>query len=170
VATQQGRFAYTVLDELGEKLTFDFHVLLDDTVNLGTILASLGGTATEVDNITGGQITRTRLVVDVPPAGLKGAPVAGSRVEQNALFNVTNTVNQGHYAQNVPSLNDTMIVAGKVNLADANIIAFITGLTTAFGGGQFSNPAYQPISGLADVSLAFRRRRHQLSRISMEGP
>jgi len=172
MATQQGWFGYSLLDELGEGAAAQYHVLVDDTVALGTILASVGGTAALLDLVTAAQIVKMRLVIDLPPAGLKPAPLPGARVEQTGLFNLHNTMSPGRFASPVYGLGDTKILSGKINLADADIANWITGLTNPFGGGQFATPNYQPIpiGGLADVILAFRRRRHMLSRTSLELP
>jgi hypothetical protein len=68
----------------------------------------------------------------------------------------------------IPSVKDSAISAGKLNLADASIAALVTLITTATGTQAFANTANQALTTFADALLSFRKRRKQLSKSSFE--
>jgi hypothetical protein len=169
--TLQGRFSYTVIDELGTESSVPFYVLLDPALTVGDMLVDANTTTAQaLDKLTDGQITQVRAAVLSNPIGVKNAPIAASRVEQTGLFNFFNTSNTRRFGEALAAFKSSLIVNGKINLSATDVVNFITLLTTAFADGEYATNEYIPLAGgsLADALLSFRKRRRQLSRSSAE--
>jgi hypothetical protein len=109
-------------------------------------------------------------LVEVPDGGFKTAPIAGSRSEQTAIFNLKAAGNNRRWGVDVPGVRDTFVVAGKVDETAGAITTLIHLLdgTTAWSVGQAANAAFQAITGIVDIVLSFRKHRRSLGRTSFE--
>jgi len=167
--TQLAHFSATVLDELGTEASTVAYVNVDPATALSALATDAGAWAADLDPIIGGQITGLRLVVSVPlPGGLKDTPDGGSRVEQTGVFNFGAGTNPRRYGVAVPSIADGKISAGKINILDTDVAAFIDLMKTAVTALGFTNSAGQEFTRAIDAVLSFRKRRRQLSRSSFE--
>lgn len=167
--TQHAQFSYSVEDELGTKANIVVYANADPTKTIANLAADWEALAALIDPVIGGQITggSARLVL-VPSGAEKTAPAAGSRVEQTAVFDLTNTATPRLFGEAIASLKDSLIVAGAINLADADVAALVAALYTATANTQPTNNSFQPLSGLHDAFVSFRKRRKQLTRSSYE--
>jgi hypothetical protein len=173
MANANVRFSASLVDELGTSASTTAYGVVPDTVTLAQILTAQGAWIDALDAVTAGAITGGRVDLVTPAKATdKGAgagkPAAGSRVEQTGVINYKNSVNNHRWGEAIPSLADGMISGGKLNLADAAVIAFNALLTGALAGGTYTNPYLQAISGVKDAILSFRERRRQLQRSSFE--
>jgi hypothetical protein len=166
--TVSARYSITLVDELGTEASDTYYALLDPTQTIQLAIDAWAALAAVVDPITGGQIIRGGITILPVPAGLKGAPVAGSRVEQTGVFNFLDSITTHRYGQALPSLRDSKIVAGKINLVDVAVAAFITFLTAVLAVAEWVNNHQQPLTALRDALISFRKRRKQLARSSFE--
>lgn len=173
MANQAVRFSASLVDELGTSASTTAYGLVPDTVTLAQISTSWASWAAALDGITGGAITGGRIDLVKGATGADkgngaGKPATGARVEQTGIVNFTNAANAHRWGEAIPSLANGMIVGGKLNLADAAVIAFNALLTGALNGGTFTNPYLQALTGVKDAILSFRERRRQLQRSSFE--
>jgi hypothetical protein len=167
--TQFARYSISIVDELGTEASGTYYAMLDPSQTITAALAAWTSLATAVDAVIGAQITKGRVdLITLPPGGAKAAPVAGSRVEQTGLFNFVATGTTHRFGSDTPGFADTKISAGKVNLADADVQALITLLTTVITVLTWCNEHQQALATLKDAILSFRKRRRQLSRTSFE--
>src|ERR1035437_3178640 len=84
------RLEATILDELNVQAETSVYALIDPTASFTTILAQLTAWLADLDACTDGQIIGAELeVLPALPGGLKGAPVALSRVEQTGMIAFT---------------------------------------------------------------------------------
>lgn len=165
--TQAARFSLTVLDELGTEGSDTYYAMLDPTQTIASLVAAWTSLAGVVDPVTGGQILRGSISILMPEFN-PGKTISGSRVEQTGVFNFLNGTTTRRYGQPIIALNNSVVVAGKINLADAGVAALITFLTTALTVARWVNEAQQPLTTLRDALISFRKRRKQLSRSSYE--
>jgi len=168
--TQYALFSFSFQDDLGTKSSMNVPAMVDPTTGtpaaLKTEWLALGG---QLDDLTGAQILGGAVSISLKPdPGWKTAPSAGSRVEQTGLFNFLNATSKYKFGVDIPSIVNTAISGGKIDLTTSIVTDVITSLITAFTGGVFTNTSQYPLSALADALLSFRKRRQQLSRSSFE--
>lgn len=169
--TQQAQFSFTILDQLGTKASMVIYALADPTKTIANLAADWETWAGLIDLIIGGQILHgTARLVLAPSGGEKGAPAAGSRVEQTGVFDLLNGVTPHKYGEAVPSIADAVIASGRIDLTDANVANFFTALHTATANTEPTNNSFQALTAESDAFLSFRKRRKQLDRSSFETP
>lgn len=170
--TQAVEYSYSMIDELGTKTTFlEFGLVDPGTATPTSLRAGWVALGAALDAVSGCAITGgTVRLVETPDAGFKAGPTARSRSEQTAIFNLKAAGNNRRWGVDVPGVQDTFIVAGKVDEtagATATLIKMLDG-TTAWNVGQAANAAFQAITGIVDIVLSFRKHRKSLSRTSFE--
>src|ERR1035437_1540176 len=81
------RLEATILDELNIQAETSVYALIDPSASFTTVLAQLNAWLADLDACTDGQIIGAELeVLPALPGGLKGSPVALSRVEQTGVI------------------------------------------------------------------------------------
>lgn len=167
--TAPARLSVSVVDELGTEASTVAYLMVDPTQPLATLAAAAQQWATDLDAVISGKITKVSAIL-LPglPAGLKAAPAAGSRVEQTAVINFANAATGHRFGMAIPSIADSKIAAGRLNLGDAAVQALVVLLTTATGTQAYATPAQQLITTAVDAILSFRKRRKSLTRSSFE--
>ena len=168
--TQPAQFSYTLQDELGTKASQVIYAMVDPTATIATLSTQWQAMGALIDAITGGKIVNGAVNVIKALSGGKSDPASGSRVEQTGVFNFFNVTTPRRFGEAVPSLSDTVIVSGEIDLGDADVAAFVTAMTASFTTGVNTNTAEQALSSLADAFLSFRKRRRQLTRSTYEVP
>ena len=171
--TQLANFSLTLVDELGTEASDTFYASLDVTQPISALFTAWASLAQTVDAITDGVITKGHVDILMNPSAVSGpslktSPVAGARVEQTGIFNMLNALNVRRYGQPVYSIASSKIVAGKIDLADTAIAAFITFLSALLTVAEWVTQNGQHITGFRDALISFRKKRRQLSRSSFE--
>jgi len=166
--TAQAQYSFTIVDELGVKAAVTLYALLDPTSTVAQIETDWQTAATDIAAISAGAVLHGKASIVLLPGGGAGVPEAGSRVEQTGVFNFTNAANPRHWGADVVALADDKIVAGKIALTDADVLAFTTLMTTPTGHTDFSNNSFIANAALADAFISFRKRRKQLRSLSYE--
>jgi hypothetical protein len=148
-----------VLDGLLIPGTVTSYLYLDDTVTLAQAVAALGVWAAAVDGTIDGAFEQVLATITPSlPGGLKaatGATWAASRMMQTGVIDFSATGTTRRYGQSLPSLASSAVVAGQLNMADANIAALIALLTNPTD--LFVNPTNQALEAALDGSLSFRK-------------
>lgn len=163
----QIRMTWSIVDELGTRATVLTHALADSSVALSAQIAEWSSLALYINALSAGRITGGDFTIVLGPPYTR-PPNLNSRVEECAVFNLLNTQTPHRNAVVVPAFNDFYVSAGKVDLSNGDIQAFINILTNASATFRYANPNYQPFSALADAFLSFRRKRKLLGRTSFE--
>ena len=130
------QFSYTVEDELGVSATVLLNALVDPAatvLDLDTHWQDVGGF---LDSIIGGVIRGGHYrVMEDSVTGGKSSPAAGSRVEQSGVFNFAVSGTSYKTGITVPSIKDGVITADRINLTNADVVAFIgAGLLLVLAG------------------------------------
>lgn len=167
--TVPAQFSFTLLDEFGTKGVCLVNALIDPAATITSLNAQWSNILGLLDLITSGQIIGSHYRVLPVITGVKTAPVAGSRIEQSAVFNFSASGTGYKQGVLVPSIRNTMITAGKIDLTNADVIAFFTALVTAVAGVlEWTSANRQALLALLDALLSFRKHRKQLARSSFE--
>lgn len=168
--TQYALYSYSLIDELGTKTSMNVPAMVDPTTGTPTALAAAWtGLGTQIDNASGAQILGgTVAIVLKPDGGWKSSPDSGSRVEQTGLFNFVNTTSKYKFGIDLPSIINTALVGGKIDLTNTAIADLVSFLLATFTGGRFATTSTFFLSALVDAIISFRKRRKSLSRTSFE--
>jgi hypothetical protein len=123
----------------------------------------------DINGLTDGAISRAsiRVVLDTSSYG---SPGSDSEVEKGALFNMSQggtAFKQGYW---VPAVKDSLIVNGKVNLADAAVTAFLATLTASGAVIDYTGKFGNLLVALTDALISFRKHRRAENRRSVETP
>lgn len=167
--TIPAQFSYTLQDELGTKGVALVNALVDPAATVTQLNGQWSAIGLLLDAITSGKIIGGHYRVLEGTIG-KTAPSTGSRIEQSGTFNFSATGTSYKTPVLVPSLVDTAIGAGgRIDLANADVLAFFTALTTAVAGVlEWTSANRQALLALVDALLSFRKHRKQLQRSSFE--
>jgi hypothetical protein len=161
--------AYSVIDELEVKGVINFFIDAASTITLANLQTWANGQTAVLDAVTGAQILGIRISFPATVVGAKSSPVAGSRVEQTALFDF-NQANSNYVAAiDVLAWRDTLIAGTLVDLGNADVGAFRDYQLAATAGVQTASKFGNLLLALRDVLLTFRKRRKQLDARSKEG-
>lgn len=148
MAIQKCIVSFSVLDADGDRASLPIYGSFDDaSATLSSLASWAAARAAQLDPIIDGQIVNEAITIyPVLPGGLKGAPVAGSDVEKGGLltWNLSVTPTRA-YGQELPAFKVSKFVGDLVNVSDADVAAWITGLSSPFGtvtptGDQFAYP------------------------------
>lgn len=132
MAIQNAILSFSVLDADGDKASIPVYVHYDDaTATLAAIQAFMAARASQLDAVLAGQITSMGITIfPALPGGLKGAPVAGSDVERTALLTWDTASSPVRaYGMDLPAAKDAVFTGDLVNVAQADMAAFITGMS-----------------------------------------
>jgi len=169
--TQDVQYSYTLLDGLGSHASMVIYAKADPTKTLTNILADWETFAALIDLIVGGQILHGQVRLLTAPSGSeKSSPGSTSRVEQTGVFDFPNATNSRIFGEAVPSLADSVIVGGQIDLTDTNVANFVTAMSTATANSEPTTNQFLVLTALRDAFLSFRKHRKQLSRSSFEIP
>jgi hypothetical protein len=168
MATKHGRVSYKILDNLGVTVSMPIYVAVDDTKTVAQALTDANLIGQQIDPIIDGQILQTSMAIDGgPPSGAKSSPVSTAEVERTGLFNFDQATSPYRFGVDVPSIADAKIVNGKIDLTDADIIAFLDVLTAAGTALTPESTSLYTLVALLDALLTFRKHRKAESRRSL---
>lgn len=168
MATQYAVHQVTLQDDKGERRSIPLYFTYDSATTLSAILAYLSVTLSYLNAITDAQIVSHSLTLNIAlPGGLKAAPVADCDVEETGLITyLTDAPVKRSFGQDIPGFAQSKFVGGKIDLADADVVAW-TGRFTATGTSLVgSNQDF--LAGLASVRTGkktFRKSRRAAQRV-----
>lgn len=155
-------------DAKGERTSIPIYMRYDPAVaTLSSIAAFIAGNVTQLDAITDGQIVSSSLSLQYAlPGGIKTAPVADCDVEETGLLTyLTDSPTKRSFAEDIGAFAQTKFVAGKINLADTDVAAWVSRATSTGGTFEFRNADF--LAALATVRSGvktFRKHRRAAKR------
>lgn len=172
MANIPGHFSASVVDGLGTEASTVAYFNVPEAATLTQLTGALTTWVLDVDAAIDGAILRNHIqITPAVTSGVKaptGATFAASRVEQTGVLNFSNSVSPHRFGLAIPSISDSLITSGKIDLTAGAITTLISLLTAAVAGGNYTNNAQQNLVALIDALLSFRKRRKQLSKSSFE--
>lgn len=156
-------------DALGVVAAVPYYLGVDDTQVVSDIATFVNTLITELDHASDAQLIGVDLVIGLDlPGGVKTSPATGSEVERTGLFNFLQAGIKYKFGVIVPSLKASLIVNGKINLADAIVTALVGTLTGSVGVLQWQSTAANVLEALSDALISFRKHRRAENRRSFE--
>lgn len=169
MTTRYGHVSLRLLDSLGVESSSMFPVNIDDTKTIAQALTDAQVLAGDVDAISDSQITEVSLKLIGPlPIGGKTGPIAGAENERTGLFNFSQSGSPYRWGVDIPGMAQGKISAGKINLSDAAVSAFIAFMIAAGTALTPVSTSPHTLVALLDALLAFRKHRRAESRRSFE--
>jgi len=159
-----------MLDKLGVEVSMPLYVRLDDTKTLAQVLTDANLLGQQLDPISDSQITdfEVRIKNGSGVSGGKSSPAATAENERTGLFNFSQSTSPYKFGIDVPSIADSKIVNGKIDLANADIAAFIAAMIAAGTAATPESTSLYTLLALLDALLTFRKHRRAESRRSFE--
>lgn len=166
----QATYSFTLKDELGVTGSMVVYADVNDASVPADLAADWQTLATAIDAASGCKITHGRVTLLEAMTGGKGTPAAGSRIEQSAVLNFGNAATTRRQGIVLPGVKDALIVNDRLVVASGALQTLINLLSagTALAKSTPANAAYQAATTLIDAFLAFRKRRRQLERATIE--
>lgn len=156
-------------DYLGVPVSHDIFLKVADTTTLATLASTIQEYQVLYDGITGAKLTASTAKVDVPIAGgCKASPVSGDENEMTGLFNMHQGTSKYKYGIDVPGIKTALITNGKIDLTNANIVSWLTWLTSAHTTITVVSKFLLALGGLIDALISFRKHRKAENRRSVE--
>jgi len=167
VATYVGNYSFSIVDELNVRATATLPISFDDAVTLAQLHTGWAAMKTAIQAIVDGSVDKGGVNFGFPVTSPTAAG-AGSRVEQNGVFNFAVSTTGKRFGIATPSLADAVISGGLIDLAAP--VATFTDLVTAAitGGGSYTTPDGVDLGALVDAFISFRKHRRQLRATTVE--
>lgn len=154
------QYQAVVLDGLNTPASITSYLSMPDGTTIGQAVSGAGVWAAAIDGVIDGAFQQVSVYITPPlPAGLKGATGAtweASRVEQTGNFSFSATGTSRRYGQAIPSLAGAVVVSGKIDLTNPDVIAFVDLLLNPTD--LFTNENQQVLEVLLDAFISFRKR------------
>lgn len=166
MAVRKGTLSLKIKDDNGAVASTAVQANIDDSATLLVALNDLQNWAGAVDPVIGGVIEKAYLTIEYDPTSVKSDPVAGSDITQTGTFNFTQSGNP--YLQGVvlPSIADSKVVGGKIDLTDTDVNNLVDFITTAHTAITIVGRVFSALVALVDALFSFRKRRKAISRRS----
>jgi hypothetical protein len=156
-------FSATVEDGFNVRKSTDAYLDLPDTTTLAQLAAACQTWISDLDAVISGAIISNLIrVVPALPGGIKGATGstwAASRVNQTGLFRFDVTGTSARWSFVAPSIANSVLTAGKIDLSNTAVGNLITLFTTS--GNHYTNPENQQIIDCSLTAVTTRKTRKQ---------
>lgn len=156
-------FSASVIDGFNVRTTTDAYLDLPDTTTLAQLISAEGSWLSAIDLVIDGAIINNQILLrPTAPTGLKaptGSTWSASRNGYQGLFRWDVTGTQARYSSALPSISNSVLSAGKINLANASVSAYVALITTS--GNHYTNPENQQILDLNATAVVQRTKRKQ---------
>lgn len=136
MAFQTVLVSFTLEDADGDRASMPIYGLYDDaTATLASLAAWVAARAAQLDAVVGSKlISESITLFTALPGGLKASAVAGNDVERYAhLTWNTNSSPIRAYGQDLPGAKDAVFTGDIVNVAQADMAAWIAGIAPPYG-------------------------------------
>lgn len=167
MANYVGNFGFSVVDELNVRASATLPITFADTVTLAQLATAWNTMEGLLQAIIDGSIDSggVNFQFNVSSPSAAGA---GSRVEQNGIFNFLVGTTGKRFGIATPSLADAVISGGMIDLGSP-VSAFTAAVTASItGGGSYSTPQGVDLGALVDAFISFRKHRRQLRAHTVE--
>ena len=158
-----------ILDHLGVTVSHDIFIENADTLTLANLNTFAATYLNVLDPIIDGQITAATFKVKATlPTGIKTAPAATAEAERNGVFNFSQANVPYKNGIAVPTIADSVIVNGKIDLTNTSIQSWITVITVVSSGITVISKFLNALQNLVDAFISFRKHRRAELRRSFE--
>lgn len=136
------------------------------SVSMGTDILAANSFSAGLDSVMDAQVYETEVHIVLPPASVKGAPVAGSLLTRRGMLDFVPNPGQIPYALSVPGVAEALIAGNLVNWPDDLYFTYLRFNTTNSGSPPWISDRYFNPLDMIDFQgrLAFQKMRRVLSR------
>jgi len=157
MAVRTGRISLSMVDTRGGRGTLLTHLTVDDTNTLSSAYAAIATFATLAGTVSDAGIEHGTF--SLINKAVATDPASDADVAAGAVFDFSNAVNSSIYGQYVPSFLDSLILpGGHIDITTGASAAYITALTGAVLGGNYTNPVFVSNDAGLDAFLSNRKR------------
>lgn len=171
MANITGLLSFTIKDALGVETSLPLYIETSDANTLAHCIADATTSQDKLDATIDGQIIDCTLKFNVPldVGVIKSAPVATAEVERNALANFSQVGFKYKQGFAIPTIADSLIVNGKVDLTPGNAFMLLVGWLISGGTYlKFTSKFINALVALLDVVISFRKHRKRETAVSFE--
>lgn len=156
--------SFTLRDIDGNETSTPFYANYNGAVEtVNGMVGTWSALGAVIDDLTDAQIVGGSIRIPlVPDAGWKSAPVEGQDVSDTLVLNWANASTRYMFATAIPAFIHDLLVNGKIDLTNADLVALLTMVVTGFTNGNFVNTAGQDLTGLVDAFQSDRKHRKQV--------
>jgi hypothetical protein len=167
MANYVGNFGFSIVDELNVRASATLPVTFADTVTLAQLATAWNTMEALLQAIVDGSVERGGVNFGFTVSS-PAAAGAGSRVEQNGIFNFLVGTTGKRFGIATPSLADAVISGGLIDLGSP-VSDFTDAITASItGGGSYTTPEGVDLGALVDAFISFRKHRRQLRATTIE--
>lgn len=166
MALQRALLSVRLIDGLGVPVAHDIFLDLDTTATLSTNMGVVDDYLAVLAPLILGKGVEAVLSILMPPTGLPST--AGGEAEKTGLFNFEQDGSPYKYGIDVPTLNDTLIVNGKIDLTNTDYLAWKAFLLAAHSGVVPVSKYDLSLLSVIDALITFRKHRKAENRRSLE--
>jgi hypothetical protein len=169
MATYIALLSAEVHDATGVPASALQYIDVPDTVTVAQLQGLVQAYSAVLDPLTDAQIDHIFVKLDLPFAGAKSSPVAGSVVERTGLFNFVQANSFYKYGIDVPAITSAVLMAdGRIDLTNPIVTNWVSFIEAAHTAITFVSKFANAILRLLDVLISFRKHRKQESRRTLE--
>jgi hypothetical protein len=166
VAQQKIRYTFNLQDAEGVRAAMALYGTYDDTQIVSVLVSDLAAAKALVAAVTDAQVIGTEVTVVGTGAAAPGG-FADSEVEMVGELNFLNTAGRA-WTDVIPSIADSTVVAGHINLSDTDIAALKTFLEESTGTYLQTDRNWLRTGLMKSTFLGDRKHRRALKRDSYE--
>jgi hypothetical protein len=173
-ADTNARIQFSLQDKAGLRSSLSMPAHIDGAQTVTQCKTAWNTQAGLLDLVTGCKVLSGEVVI-VPSITFtpkSPTPEVDCQIERTGNLDMSSTGTVFVYDSIVPGISTHVLNAAlnEINEAQTDMAAYITALSAAILGGNFSNRAYQPFSSIHDSFLSFRKHRRALHSKSLETP
>lgn len=163
MATILGMLSYRCEDSLGVRVPKELFFTAADTVTLANVAAFSAAYAPLLDLITNDKIIQCKFEMQIALSGLKSSANVGNTNNDYLLTDHAQSGSFYHWGDDVPALNDVLIVDEKIDNSNTDLINYTTFLDTSHSGFTPSGRYGNALVAWIESSKRDRKQRKQVA-------
>jgi hypothetical protein len=170
MATVHGVLGVRLEDTEGVITSHQIFVQFADTATLATLISAAQAYFALLDPITDAAGITAHLIANFDSTGLKTAPIVKNPVGNGGLFTFQASGTPYVYSSLVPSIAESKLTGGKLNITDTDVVDYYQWFTAPPGALTPTTKGYQVITAFRTFKLSTRKHRREQTRVSEETP
>jgi hypothetical protein len=167
MANKEVRFSATFQDKAGNKAAATAYLLIPEAATLTTLQTAFDAFYTTIAAVSAANTVNGEAAIRFPAAVIAGVGFDDSWLGNAAVINYSVNGSTVSWGQAIPAIIDTAVSSGTLNLAETNVAALTTLMTSAVLGGTYTDNTYLP-GGLNAVRDGFRaNRKHNSNKVKV---
>lgn len=159
MATLHGIYSVRLVDKNGVIGNHATYHQIPDSLTVAQLVTACADENLLLDPLTDAAGVSARLEIFMPTTNLKSTATVANFVEKGALFQFVQAVLNRAYGIVIPAFAIAKIAAGKVNMADSDVLAWIAEVKNASNVIPFESNVQQLLPSLRRVKLNTRKHR-----------